>query len=101
MNHIADLANQFGGLVKKSFEQGTELTTRLHEEGTRLAHDHMGNLRNFMDFGTQAQTTLFNEWMKQTETMTTNMREMWNESSSTVSKAFETTATKTKVAKAS
>lgn len=95
MTQWNEVAAQLSTLWKRSYEQGTEFSTRVGEEATRVVEGQIDQARKVMELGMETQTELYNEWMKQTATA----RDMWSETVHSFGKTFE--APKATKAKAS
>lgn len=92
-----EVSSQISSLWKKSYEQTSAFGTKIGEEATRVVEGQFDQARELMELGMQTQSTLFNEWMKQTATA----RDMWTEAAHTFSKTFEGNIKPVKTAKAS
>lgn len=95
MTQWNEIAAQMSSLWKKSYEQGTEFSTRVGEETTRVLEGQIDQARKVVELGMETQTELYNEWMKQSATA----RDMWTETFHSFGKTFE--AAKPTKAKAS
>lgn len=97
MTQWNEVSSHISSLWKKSYEQSTAFNTTVGEEATRVVEGQFEQARELMELGMQTQSTLFNEWMKQTATA----RDMWTEAVQTISKSFEGATKPVKAAKAS
>lgn len=97
MTQWNEVTGQVSSLLKKSYEQTSAFNTKIGEEATRVVEGQFEQARELMELGMETQSTLFNEWMKQTATA----RDMWTEAVQTFSKSFEGATKPVKAAKAS
>ncbi len=88
MEHINEITGEIGSMVKRSYEQMNESSTKLTNEATKAMETSFGQTRELVELGLKTQKTLWSEWMKSTETA----KNMWDDMVQTYSKSYETKA---------
>lgn len=96
MNQLNELNAGITNLMKRSYEQTTQFSSKVGEEAGRVIEGQFDQVRELMELGMQTQSTVWNEWVKST----TTARDMWTEAVESFAKTFET-KTPAKTSKAS
>lgn len=96
MNQINELNAGMTNLMKRTYEQTSQFSSKIGEEAGRVVEGQFDQARELVEMGMQTQSTVWNEWVKQA----TTARDMWTEAVESFAKTFET-KTPSKTSKAS
>lgn len=88
MEQMNEITGEVGNIVKRSYEQANETSTRLTTEATKAMEDSFGQTRELVELGLRTQKALWGEWMKSTETA----KNLWDDMIRNYSKAYESKA---------
>lgn len=97
MNQLNELNAGITNLVKRSYEQTTQFSSKVGEEAGRVIEGQFDQARELVEIGMQTQTTIWNEWVKNA----TTARDMWTEAVESFAKTFEPKTPVVKASKAS
>ena len=88
MEHMNEISNEITGIVKRTYEQANEASTKITTEATKAMESSFGQTRELVELGLKTQKAIWGEWMKSTETA----KNMWDDMVQSYTKAYETKA---------
>lgn len=88
MEQINEITSEISNIMKRSYEQANETSTKLTSETTKAIETGLGQTREVVELGLRAQKALWGEWLKTSETA----KGMWDEMVQTYTKAYDTKA---------
>ncbi len=88
MEQMNEITGEISTIMKRSYEQANEASTKLTSEATKAIEGSLGQTRELMELGLRTQKAIWGEWLKTGETA----KGMWDEMVQTYTKAYETKA---------
>jgi prophage DNA circulation protein len=88
MEHINEITGEITNIVKRTYEQANETSTRFTTEATKAMENGFGQTRELVELGLRTQKAMWGEWMKTSETA----KNMWDDMVHSYTKAYETKA---------
>lgn len=88
MEYFNEITNEVTSIVKRSYEQANDLSTRMSSEMTKVVEGNIAQTREFVELGMKAQKTIWGEWMKANE----SAKGMWDDMVQTYTKAVDSKA---------